>query len=46
LVRRALSENIEAYAAVITKNLIKTDLLEIWQAFIVDQIDIMRIKAL
>lgn len=46
LVRRAVAENIEAYSKVAPKNIVKTDLLEIWQKFIVDKIDIVRIKAL
>ena len=36
----------EAYTKVAPKNIIKTDALEIWQNFIVDKIDIVRIKAL
>ena len=46
LVRRAVAENLEAYTKVAPKNVIKTDALEIWQKFIVDKIDIVRIKAL
>ena len=46
LVRRALAENIEPYSRVVSKNVSKIDLLEIWQAFIVDKIDIIKIKAL
>lgn len=46
LVRRALAENIEAFKAVVSKNIVRSDLLEIWQSFITDPIDIIRIKAL
>jgi len=46
LVRRALAENIEALKAVIPKTVVRSDLLEIWQSFITDPIDIIRIKAL
>ena len=46
LVRRAVAENIEEYTRVVPKDVSKTDVLEIWQKFIVDKIDIVRIKAL
>jgi len=46
LVRRAIAENIESYSKAIPKSVVKSDLLEIWQKFIVDKIDIVKIKAL
>jgi len=46
LVRRALAENMEAYVRVVSKNITKIDLFEIWQSFIADKIDVVRIKAL
>lgn len=46
LVRRAVAENIDAYTRVVPKNVSKSDVLEIWQRFIQDKIDIVKIKAL
>lgn len=46
MVRRCLAENIEPYVKVIAKNMVRTEVLEIWQKFIQDGIDIVRIKAL
>jgi len=46
LVRRSVAENITAYTAVVPKAVTKTDVLEIWQKFIKDKIDIVKIKAL
>jgi hypothetical protein len=46
MVRRCLAENIEPYVKVIAKNMVRTEILEIWQKFIQDGIDIVRIKAL
>ena len=41
-----MAENIEAYTRVVPKPVCKTDILEIWQRFIQDKIDIVKIKAL
>ena len=41
-----MAENIEIYTKVVPKSVSKSDVLEIWQKFIVDKIDIVRIKAL
>ena len=46
LVRRAVAENIDAYTRVVPKSVSKGDVLEIWQRFIQDKIDIVKIKAL
>ena len=46
LVRRAVAENIESYTRVVPKPVSKSDILEIWQKFIQDKIDIVKIKAL
>ena len=46
MVRRAVAENLEAYTRVVPKNVSKSDVLEIWQKFIQDKIDIVKIKAL
>ena len=46
MVRRAIAENIENYSRVVSKNISKIDLFEVWEAFIADKIDIIRIKAL
>ncbi len=46
MVRRCLAENVEAYVKVVPKNIARAEILEIWQKFIQDGIDIVRIKAL
>lgn len=46
LVRRAVAENVEAFANVVDKKVIRSDFYEIWQSLIVDTFDIIRIKAL
>lgn len=46
LVRRAVAENVEAFANVVDKKIIRSDFYEIWQSLIVDTFDIIRIKAL
>lgn len=46
MVRRCVAENIEPYVKVISKNMVRAEILEIWQKFIQDGIDIVRIKAL
>lgn len=46
MVRRSLAEAIEAYADVVSKEVMRTEVLEIWQFFIQDIIDVVRIKAL
>ncbi len=46
LVRRAVAENIEAFANVVEKKVIRGDFYDIWQSLIVDTFDIIRIKAL
>ena len=46
LVRRALAENIESFSTFVDKKIIKSEFYDIWQFFIVDSIDIIKIKAL
>jgi hypothetical protein len=46
LVRRAVAENIETFANVVDKKIIRGDFYEIWQSLIVDTFDIIKIKAL
>ncbi len=46
LVRRAVAENIESFANVVDKKIIRGEFYEIWQSLIVDTFDIIKIKAL
>lgn len=46
LVRRAVAENIEEFARVVDKKIIRGDFYEIWNSLISDTFDIIRIKAL
>ena len=41
-----MAENVEAFANVVDKKVIRGDFYEIWQSLIVDTFDIIRIKAL
>lgn len=46
LIRRAVAENIEEFAKVVEKTVIRGDFYDIWLSFILDTFDIIRIKAL
>ena len=46
LLRRAVAENLEAMAGVVEKKTIRGDFYDIWNSFINDTFDIIKIKAL
>ena len=46
LLRRAVSENIEEFAKVVDKKIIRADFYEIWNSLINDTFDIIKIKAM
>lgn len=46
LLRRAVAENIEDFAKVVDKKIIRGDFYEIWNSLIGDTFDIIRIKAM
>ena len=46
LLRRAVAQNVEAFANVVDKKIIRGDFYEIWNSLINDTFDIIKIKAL
>jgi len=46
LLRRSVAENVEAFAGVVEKKVIRGDFYDIWNSLINDTFDIIKIKAL